>query len=183
MPALLIPADSKLASAVVFEFPQNSKVEFQFPPKITGDNRRATWKENTYAGQVEPIMVHASSGPREVTMQITYIYDGNWDSNKIKTQVRLLRGYFQRVKDLKQQRNLAILLKLWSIGGESSMSFRMKSCDVKYSETMIFKGKAENAYPLRTDITCDLASWTKGTASVEDQPLEGLRQTLIPEWY
>jgi hypothetical protein len=130
-------------------------------------------------------MVFASSGPRELTMQISYIYDGYWNCERISKQVRLIRGYFQRVIEVDQQRNLVIKLRLWCIGGNEPelMSFRMKSCDVKYSETMIFEGDASKAYPLRTDITCDLASWTKGTAKAADQPLERLVPTLTPSWY
>lgn len=190
----MILADLDLAKAMVMEFvADKSKVEFQFPPKFMNDSRKATWKEMEYATQTEPIVVYASSGPRELTMQITYIYDGDdqgdWNCAKISKQVRLIRGYFQRVKDANQQRNLAIRMAFWCIGGSGeqaakTMSFRLKSCDVKYSETMIFpRQNPSGAWPLRTDIICDLATWTQGTAQAKDQPLEGLLKTLPPEWY
>lgn len=183
----LIQADVALASAILFEFAgekagAGEKVEFQFPPKIVSDSRKASWKEREVAGQVEPIVVYASSGPRELAMQITYIYDGIWNCAKISKQVRLLRGYFQRVRESSQQRNLVIKMKLWCIGGNEpeSMSFRMKSCDVKYSETMIYEDNPNKAYPLRTDITCDLAAWTRGDNDVSLERLEG---RLTPSWY
>lgn len=176
----LIQADIALANSITFEFPEE-EVKFQFPPKIVSDSRKAAWEELDVVG-VEPVVVYASSGPREIAMQITYIYDGNWNCAKISKQVRLLRGYFQRVADRDQNRNLVIKLKLWCIGGDDPelMSFRMKSCDVKYSETMIYEGDPNKAFPLRTDITCDLASWTRGTS---DQPLERLEGKLTPSWY
>lgn len=191
MSASLISADIKLAEAVIFTLGAGNaghRVEFQFPPKIASDSRRATWQEREYAGQVEPIVVLASAGPRTLTMQITYIYDGEWDSKKISNQVRAIRGYFQRVRDRNFERNMLIQLKIWGIGGQNPLSFRMKSCDVKYSETMIYNNDANDAYPLRTDITCDLASWTKDNISdnarkTTTQDLAYLSDKLTPEWY
>ena len=188
MPALLTQSDIKLSSELLFELPEDyqkfTKVEFQFPPKILSDSRKATWNEVEYKTQTEPIAIFASSGPREFALQITYIYDGGvWGVDKISKQVKLMRGYFQRVKDADAQRNLVIRLKLWGIGGADPMSARMKSCDAKYSETMIYDGDHKKAYPLRTDVTCDLALWTQGTAASADQKLPRLEQYLTAEWY
>lgn len=183
MPALITPADSLLATSIVFDFPDDGRLEFQYPPKILSDNRKGNWEDIEGApGQTEPIVVYASSSARELSMQITYIYDGVWNCDRITKQVRLLRGYFQRVRNLNQQRNLVIKLKLWCIGGNDPelMSFRMKSCDVKYSETMIFQNDPNKAFPLRTDITCDLAVWTQSTG---DQKLERLEKDVTPSWY
>ncbi len=68
------------------------------------------------------------------------------------------------------------------------MSFRIKSVDVKHSETIVThcsNGAAPNvkeAYPLRTDITAEMRLWTKGGAQ-QTESLNGLRETEEINWY
>lgn len=148
------------------------QVKFQFAPKVNGDSRRGNWDERDVMG-IEPVAIYKGSGPRTISLQITYIYDGDmWDSNSIRSQINLIRGYFIRAQGLGvQEQKMVVLLKLWGIGGKDELSFRMRSVDVKYSETMIKDIKASGNvegrnlsqyFPLRTDITIELASWTKG---------------------
>ena len=148
---------------------------FQFPPRVTNDTRKANWKEKTdVAATTEPIVLYASSSPREIGLNFTYIYNneprvgggGKWDANLIQRQLRLVRGYFHRVEDILEQRNLAIWLHLWGIGGAEELTFRMTNIDVKYSETLIWDPStdpnAKNAFPFKTDVTITLLSWTQG---------------------
>jgi hypothetical protein len=181
-------------------------VEFQFPPKVLSDSRRGTWDEQDVMG-TEPIAIYGGSGPRNISMQITYLVDGDrqgsWNCTKITKQIRLMRGYFQRIQDYKAaQRNLVVKLKLWCIGGRTPMTFRLRSCDVKYGETMITNKMQRDSsvesstyFPLRTDVTLDLSSWTQG-AYIEpgadggvrvnqgaNQFIEDLDLNLIEAWY
>ena len=121
-------------------------LKFQYPPRITSDSRKATWKEQTnIPTQTEPVVLYASSSAREITVSFTYLFNnmpvvgggGQWNVFTIQDQIRLCRSYFQQVKDIKNQRNLAIWAKFWGIGGQKWMTFRMSNIDVKYSETLI----------------------------------------------
>lgn len=163
-----------------------AKLEFQFPPKITTDSRKADWKETNQVNGTEPLPIWQSSGPREMSMSLTYIVDGHlWPITRIQKQVRLLRGYFARIKDKGNYRNLVILLRLWGIGGEDDMSFRIKGVDVKLSETLVSgPGEIKNTYPLRTDITLDLRLWTTGGPPAEPtQELPKLAREQTADWY
>lgn len=178
-------------AAQVRSFGQSGKyvyVWFQFPPKVTNDSRKATWNEKTdVAATTEPIVLYASSSPREVGIQLTYIYNneprigggGKWDADLISRQVRLIRGYFHRVTDITNQRNLAIWLRLWGIGGKEEMTFRMLNSEVKYSETMIWDPAtdptAKKAYPFKTDINISLCAWTQGN---KIPPAKGMAENL-----
>lgn len=177
---MLTKHDTALASAAVLRFSDvAAPVRFQFPPKVVSDGRKGSWEERDAQG-VEPIAIYKGSGSRTISLQITYIHDGDtWNCSTIRAQVNKIRGYFQRVKKAYQERNLGVYLKLWCIGGSEELSFRMRSCDVKYSETMIMDGGTDSAWPLRTDITLDLASWTKdGT-----QFMAVLSPTMPVDWY
>ncbi len=197
---LMTPHDRDLAEKAYLAFNENNavfaggevmtvtkqtRVDFQFPPKVLSDSRQGSWEEIEVWG-VAPIAIYKASQPRIISLQITYILDGDWTYELIKSNVQLIRGYFQRVKDRDairnagaegDNRNLAIELKLWAIGGKKPMTFRTGKCDVKYSETLI--GSGDDAWPLKTDITLDLATWTQEG----NQALTILAPYLTTDWY
>ena len=166
-------------------------VEFQFPPKILSDNRKGSWVEGELRGS-EPIAVFKTSGPRDITFSWSYIVDRDGDENTkfstafIAKQVKLVRGYFASVRAIKErQRNLVVKFKYILFGGTNIMTCRIKSINVKHSDTIICPGNnINNSYPLKTDIIIDLRLWTKGGADKDQtQLLESLRDKLNPEWY
>lgn len=173
------------------------RIEFQFPPKITSDNRKGTWDEGELRG-IEPVAVFRTSGPREITLTWTYIVTGGqWTVQRITDNVHAIRGYFALVRNRNINRNLVVEFQLWQYGGKVT-SFRIKSIDVKHSETLVTPcvgkvGDVSQAYPLRTDITVELRLWTQGSSigtqgadtKVTDlvQPLRGLATFEDPLWY
>jgi hypothetical protein len=215
MTMLYTPFDVALKNAVILRFNDDTAVEFQFPPRITSDDRKGEWKEANYPG-TEPIAVFEKSGPREITLTWTYIVDGGrWTTVRISEQVRQIRGYFARTRDQNKEasRNLVAYFKMWRHGGSEEMSCRFRSVSVKHSETIVshctasdvrFFGEvnsidsasvsnpnssnglnasnADNAYPLKTDITVDLRLWTKGGDQIV-QDLKELKRIEDPQWY
>lgn len=138
---------------------------------------------------------------------------GTWTTKKISEIVRNLRGYFTRSGSELAQRKLVVFYKLWRLSASSEMTCRIKGVDVKHSETIVtsclgsglqnlgsitpgpaglaFSAtsqalqtvSANEAYPLRTDVTLDLRLWTKGLeTSPTVQDVEGLKFET-PEWY
>jgi hypothetical protein len=175
--------DKALIQAVTFDIQaQGTKISFQFPPKITSDGRKGEWNEENQPG-TEPVAVYKVSGPREMSLIFTYIVDGGeWTTYKVSAQVSNLRSYFSRYR-IAGFRGLVVRFKMWYFGGEKSMSCRIKSIDVKHSETIVApNGDASKAYPLRTDVTVELRMWTKGGPQ-KTQDLEGLEIQEQPGWY
>jgi hypothetical protein len=183
-------------------------LQFQYPPRVTSDSRKINWKTvDNVPGSNEPITQYSSSGPREITLAFSYINNklpwaggGIWDHARISANLRLLRGYFHRVTIVtnKSQRDLAIWVKLWAIGGQKKwMTFRMVNLDIKYSETMIIeannvrindapsilglnpvtipqlpRARTKTAFPFKTDVTMTIAHWTRGFAlDGDDNPI------------
>jgi hypothetical protein len=190
MPAQITEFDRGLADAVTMQFNNGPKIVFQFPPKITSDSRKGEWHEGNLPG-TEPVAVYQRSGPREISLTWTYIVDGSqeWTTDKVAEQVKIMRGYFARTKDpnVQGQRNLIVFFKMWNFGGSDTMSCRIKSVDVKHSETIVTHCTGGNknydkAYPLRTDITIELRLWTRGS-KVETQDLKGLKREEETKWY
>jgi hypothetical protein len=182
------------------------EIFFQFAPKVTSDGRKADWKTKPTAAQTEPIVTYASSQPREFTWQWTYIYDGNgpndWGVQRITRQLRRIRGYFQRAKQLSASRNMVALVLMWAIGGPRVISCRIISVDTKYSDTMIWQKSEPNdvgvkvkdldadpdyAFPLKTEVTCTFAVWTAGAlddkSDAIDQSVNGILRKQAYEWY
>jgi len=207
----LIQCDSTLISnrealSVSFADPDKAGdylyVQFQYPPRINSDSRKIKWETTQdLAGMTEPITIYSSSSPREINISFTYIFNKLsmngviWNAQAIQRNVRLVRGYFQRVKQQERQRNLGIWLRLWGIGGtRREMTARMTNLDVKYSETLIKEssmakpeetkplvgGKEDGrsvaperlAFPFKTDLTMTLCLWTQGAAlDINDDPV------------
>lgn len=187
---LYLPFDEALSRAVTFQLTgaMNSadladKIEFQFPPKITTDSRKGEWKDQELPG-TEPVAVYFKSGPREMLFTCTYIVDGGiWTTTKVSKMVRTLRGYFARARALGDTRNLIINFKMWLYTGQQAMTCRIKSIDVKHSETVVAPcSNVDLAYPLRTDIALELRLWTKGGGQ-QTQNLAGLQPDEKPAWY
>lgn len=200
------PADGSL------EYKQSDNgvvyIDFQFPFKVTSDSRKADWAKQETPKQAEPIVMYASSGPREFTLQWVYIYDGNekgdWGVERITKMVRRIRGYFQRVKFLSASREMVAYVQMYAMGGPKPISCRMMSVDVKYSDTMIwepgvridadvkgshFTEAHHSAYPMKTEITATFAVWTTGAGALNDkkervdQAVNGLVLSQAVEWY
>lgn len=189
MPAEYTEFDKALADAVTLRFNNGPQIAFQFPPRITGDSRRGDWKEENVPG-TEPVAVFEKSGPREIALTWAYIVDGGtWNTSLVAQQVKTMRGYFARTRDpnIQGYRNLIVFFRMWNHGGNNEMSARIKSVDVKHSETIVSScvngvPNIKDAYPLRTDITIELRLWTKG-GQVATVDIEGLKQTEEVNWY
>ena len=193
--------DHNLAQSLIFAFQigNNAKgpdatnfeyLEFQFPPKITSDGRKGTWKEGELPG-TEPVAAFATSSAREIALSAVYIIgtDG-WSVEDVHAQIRMARGYFARVRSRDNVRaQLICKMKLWHIGGPDFMTCRLVNVGVKYSDTIVGSGK--NAFPLRTDLTLDIRLWTEGSVAPDgysrpkDAVVEipGLKSAEEPLWY
>jgi hypothetical protein len=177
--------DRRLADAAVLLL-GNIRIPFQFPPRITSDGRKGDWRDGELPG-AEPVAAFRKSGAREITLTWTYIVDGgSWTTLRIAQLVRATRGYFGRVRDAADYRNLLVRFQMWQFTGGEMMTCRIKGVDVKQSETIVTPlcGITSEAYAMRTDITVDLRIWTKSGRGTEIvQNLEGLAIEESPQWY
>tara|TARA_R110000751_G_scaffold37630_3_gene91038 strand:- start:528 stop:1145 length:618 start_codon:yes stop_codon:yes gene_type:complete len=162
----------------------------QFPPKILTDSRKGNWVESEIPGR-EPAAVYKNSSAREFAMQFTYIIDGGqWTSRRIADLTHQARGYFARVRDDSDQRNLIVYLKYIGYGGVKPQSCYIRGIDVKHSDNIILdstnivgplredESRHGSSFPLRTDITFDMRMWN----IAETQDVEGVIE-VEPEWY
>lgn len=178
---------------------ERQQVRFQFPPLILSDSRKGSWSEDELRGP-EPISNFETSGAREIALSWTYIVDGGeFTVRDVAEQVKLVRGYFAAVRSENNTRNLIVFFKYALFGDiDQEVSARMKSIDVKHSETIVShiarvglvdvpggvtfgRPDTPRSYPLRTDITVELRIWTQGADKVQD--LAGMTVDLPEEWY
>jgi len=146
--------DTSFIKGVMFQFSakidklpgagNSAYMEFQFPPKITSDNRKGNWEEGELRG-VEPVAVFATSGARDISLKWTYIVDGGvWTATRVSNNIKKLRGYFAQLKGVDgaptrtDREALVVQFKMWRHGDPSEpMSARIKSIDVKHGETIV----------------------------------------------
>lgn len=173
--------DLALAKDVLLEL-KNGRILFQFPPKLVTDNRRGIWNDENLRG-TEPIAVFSTSGPREMSLQWTYLVDSGklWNSVVVSSQVRAIRGYFAQVRTNETTRNLVVKFRYGQHTGGDTMTCRVTDISVKHSETLVGTGK--NIYPLRTDVAVELRLWTKGGSGEKLQNIPALADKEKAEWY
>ncbi len=141
-------------------------VAFQFPPKIPNDSRAGDWKEDAAGpNSGDKIAVYKAASPRRITVEWKYIVGyANWSIDKIKDQLKLLRGYFRNpfIENAGETAlsPLVVELRLWEVGGRSTMSFRLDQVNIKHGPTLVGK-KPDLVFPLLTDVSADFKSWPK----------------------
>lgn len=157
------------------DLPFSSNIEFQFPPRILSDNRKATWIERDVPSS-EAAAAYKVSSPREMAMSFCYIVEDNtmdsttyWSALRIKNQISKLRGYFSQIKrDDSQRDSMLVYFSYPYYTGRKAWSCRINSVDVKTSDTLISMPDG-SVYPLRTDVNVDIRLWTTGARQGEDE--------------
>ncbi len=194
--------DKALAESVLLRFQTvvlgKDVIEFQFPPKITSDNRKGDWQDTELPSGTEPMATYKASGAREMTLTYTYIVDGDkWPTQRIADNIKRVRGYFAQIMSDQNNpnRNLVVNFKMWLFGSAQPITARIKGVSVKHSDTIVVPCVFGNnqqlitdkAFPLRSDVTIDLRLWTVGIVKAGDKPVQEVPGLPIvawpPEWY
>ncbi len=188
------------------------KVDFQFPPKITSDNKSGEWDEGVSNQFIsEPLATYKGARSRTINMKWCYIVDGEkWTTKRISTIVKALRGYYARI-DKKyyspiDTQPLEVLLRIYRHIDYNWLSFRLDSVDITHSENIIIPEQVDGtkypfvvaedevnpfgddvrleAFPLRTDITVTLKPFLNGKiATGESNTGEGPIQPISRGWF
>lgn len=204
---MLTDLDNELSKAVSMRFEgaqggtgvQN--VDFQFPPRIISDGKGGSWEERETRGD-EPMAYFKTSKSRNIRLEWTYIVGETggsgesmyWDADRVRNQISGLRGYFHRMTQNGKGDGLVVYFKMWNHGGPEEMTCRILQFDIGHGKSIIIpadeRGGADmdKAYPLRTNVSCDLRLWTRaGTAgesgSEESKMFIEALETSVPiEW-
>ena len=204
---LLLEYDKLLSEKVILKYSQGEdqerlgqendfQIDFQFPPKVTSDNRGANWEEINMLAH-EPVAVFMDSSAREITLEWTYIVTHDeagadrWDTSRVHENVIKLRRYFGGIRPSGTIDKLIVMFKMWEIGGDEPLTFRFTNVGVRHGTTLVYpvvngQRQYQLAYPLRTDITLGMRSWTRrGTGaqsvSVKDKAGAGLNVRLATD--
>lgn len=189
------------------------KVDFQFPPKITSDNKSGEWDESTSNQLIsEPVAVYKGAKARTINMKWSYIVDGGgWTTKRISTIVKALRGYYARIDKAyyipMDTQPLEVYVRIYRHIDYTWLSFRLDSIDITHSENIIIPEEVDNtvypfvveeaetpspspsdirleAFPLRTDITATLKPFLNGKLNVADvNTEEGPINSISRGWF
>lgn len=167
MPATLTPFDQAIKTAkltVKIKTPAGGArdILFQFPPRVVNDSRGGDWEEKPAgANSGDMIAIYKSAKPRLITLQWKYIVGfAGWSIDQIKAEVQTLRGYFRNpfIEGGGGPSPMVIELLLWKIGGNDTMSFRMKDANIKHGDTLVGSPNGD-VFPLTTEVSIELQSW------------------------
>jgi hypothetical protein len=165
-------------------------VEFQFPPKITGDSRRITFETGKDKGMGrDPILKYGGNTSRDFTMQVEYVVEHSdsklpankpedfntdvasllelrWNIDRIKYNINLLRGYFTSFKDTTTgQSAYGARFKHTLITGVNWSGVVLKGFSTTYEGPLI-GDNPRSAMPLKTTITVEMSTLTGRSADL-----------------
>jgi len=150
-------------------------VNFQFPPRITGDNKRAEWKEIPVASY-EPLAFWMGADARKITMQFEYIVtsrSGSWTITAINGELLKLKSYFYNtvVDGLRQYPLVKLSLYDYSPKPESNTerlgTWRMFDIDIKPDGPILLDGS--HSFHLKHTVTTNLALVTANNSPSKPQ--------------
>jgi len=196
MAANLLPLDTKLAEAVTFTIGHGNvrTIEFQFPPKITTDNRTGTWVDTEMPGD-QPFSAWKTSGARKIALEWTYIIGASakWDITRVRNQILTLRGYYTAPMETIDSAYI-VMFKIWKLGGTDPMSCRLGNIDISHGKALYIPTvngapNVHQAHPVITNVKVGMQLWSKGNAYVEDDKgqlpkasIDGLIDAVPPDW-
>lgn len=156
--------------------PSGLVINFQFPPRITGDSKRAEWKEIPIASY-EPLAYWMGADARKISLQFEYIVTARsnagtskWAINYINDQLKKLKSYFYTTVTQGIDKYPLVRLNLYDYspkaesGTERLGTWRMFDIDIKPDGPILLDGS--NSFHLKHVVTTNLALVTaNNTAS------------------
>ena len=176
--------------------PKNA-IEFQFPPKVSNDNRTGTWQETLIPGD-QPTQIITTAGARKWTLEWTYVVGAaGWSVGRVKRQILMLRNYYT-ASGTTIATHYIVMFKMWKIGGRNPMTCRLGDIDISYGKALYVPQKSINvpdydqAYPVITNVKVNMQLWTRGNAmsmGIDNKPaltdkigLQGLTSYVPISW-
>ena len=114
------------------------QVAFQFPPKITSDNKSGDWIERDVAKE-EPFVIFKGGKARDITMKWVYIVgavDSTWTVSKVAGEVKRVRQYFFSSLG----NDVVIRFNAYDVvgpGNGQTYSFRSDGVSISHGETIV----------------------------------------------
>lgn len=160
----------------------NSTLQFQFPPMVTSDSRRISWRLAEFPG-ADPLATISANSARNMTLKIEYIVENDslinisnsrprlgaaastWTIGKIKEQLNTLKGYFTGMRASGTGQQMVVEFAYALITGPLPSSVRINNVDVTYEGPHV--GEAPYSHPLKSIATVDISTISQGNLSQE----------------
>lgn len=177
----LAPIDLKMATLPILSV-YGIKIDFQFPPKITGETNAWVVGEQENLLSYGPLKVLAGMAGRTINVEWEYIATDNKFSGKIITgHLRNLKQYYFafRAKGSKQNAIHPVVQFKYGAVVPDLVNFRMMNLTITYGPELVVQGG--DLFPLysKAAIVLELAS----TLGPPDKLLVPDLRRVEPAWY
>jgi hypothetical protein len=167
----ILDIDLQLADGAKFvigpEGGKQTRIFFQFPPKILTDSRTGSWEEAELPGS-QPVNVYKTSGARKMTLEWTYVIGARgWNTQDIRTQIINLRRYYT-AKASELANAFIVNFYIWKLGGEKPMTCRLGNIDITHGKALYVPRGADGkpditqAHPVITNVKVAIQPWISG---------------------
>lgn len=176
--------------------PYGLNINFQLPPRITGDSKRAEWKEVPVASY-EPLAYWMGADARKISLQFEYVVTSKsnsgtskWNIDYINDQLKKLKSYFYTTITQGIKKYPLVKLNLYDYspkadsGPDRLGTWRMFDIDIKPEGPILLDGS--HSFHLKHTVTTNLALvtanntaiGTTNTGSVDTGKLEKDKQNV-----
>lgn len=175
-------------------------IPIQFPPKVTADNKSASWGSYEQAGKTANMMLYTQykqytgSKDRQLGFELTYIVDGsNWKQSKIRAICHYIKAplYMNTLATVGEKNLKPPMLQITNLYGavESVSTWALETVDIKYSDKIINDNGIFG--PIRTDISIKCKEMSaagdekimKEVANVYAGVIDGIQKKTSAKWY
>ena len=197
----LTEADVKTNEAIKIEVKNALKgaytIKFQFPPRITGEDKNCNWEE-VDVKSYEPIAIFMGSKARSLQVEFDYIVtdnkEGGWTAKAIRDVLIRLKSYAYNIGS-DGKRAFPEVSVSWPNILPDQASCRLDGIGITYSNERV--GRGQDVFPLKTTVkmTMKLATQIsriipanqdqgKDTSDAKDSPQGGeLPKTPNFKWF
>ena len=171
--ALLTPHDTALAKAVSIIFSPGGRPDFQFPPICVSDSKAGHYLEADVVAN-DTLKIGLGSEARNLTIEATYVLDGDWKASDIYGAIRTLKA---NLYEGEQKKARIVTINFYHIS-EDSGTYAYMNFDIKYEGPIMGLGK--DAWPMVTKATMAFKSWTQ---LINKEVVGGLKPVATKMWY
>lgn len=175
MPFTLTNADQNIVSQAVMRvypnpdpisgFPgsSNGEIAFQFPPRITSENKDMMWEIHNQFNW-EPMVIWQGAGARKVNFEAEYVVtsrgNGPWTIQKIADITKTFKAYFYHTAGDGAVTNMPLIqFRIYEHAPDYDVFWRSSNCNITHNGALL--NINNQVWPLITKVTMTLELITK----------------------
>lgn len=172
-------------------FEDGQEVFFQFPPKITSDNKSANWKNIPVPLAYEPIVMWEGNDTRKISIKWEYVVTNSttngktWNINTISKMSRTIKSYFYTgglVPNLLPVFKLALYNNVPTLNSQES-TWRGMNISIKPGKSIIVENNQACSIKTEFDLSLEMITNINKPTGSTHYAFNNVPPQPLQQWY